>query len=128
MQDAETLLAHRAADIWNVRLGKCGGLLASHALVERADAEGITCQLGVMVGETGILGAAGRLFAASHPGLTHLELDTSGNAAADVVQGAPATLTANRLTVDASGPGLGIEVDEARVESLRADVSLAEEH
>jgi muconate cycloisomerase len=125
LQDAETLIAHRAANVWNVRLGKCGGLLASHALVERARADAISCQLGVMVGETGILGVAGRLFAASHSDLTHLELDTSGNASADVLRGLPATLTDHRLRVDASGPGLGIDVDEARVESLRAEESAA---
>jgi L-Ala-D/L-Glu epimerase / N-acetyl-D-glutamate racemase len=125
LQDAETLIAHRAAAFWNVRLGKCGGLLASHALVERAHANAISCQLGVMVGETGILGAAGRLFAASHSDLTHLELDTSGNASADVLRGAPAILADHRLIVGASGPGLGIEVDEARVESLRAEKAAA---
>jgi muconate cycloisomerase len=126
MQDAEALLAQNAADVWNVRLGKCGGLLASHALVERARVHGITCQLGVMVGETGVLGAAGRLFAASHADLTHLELDTSGNASADVLHEPPAALVDHRVAVDATRPGLGIDVDEARVESLRADVSLAE--
>jgi muconate cycloisomerase len=125
LQDAETLIAHRATDVWNVRLGKCGGLLASHVLVERARAAAISCQLGVMVGETGILGAAGRLFAASHSDLTHLELDTSGNATADVVRGAPATLTDHRLIVDTSSPGLGIDVDEARVESFRAEEAAA---
>jgi L-Ala-D/L-Glu epimerase len=121
MEDAETLIAHRATGVWNVRLGKCGGLLAAHALVERAHANDISCQLGVMVGETGILGVAGRLFAASHSALTHLELDTSGNATKDVLRGVPATLTGDRLTVDASRPGLGIDVDEVLVESLRAE-------
>ena len=74
-----------------------------------------------MVGETSILGVAGRLFAASHPDLTHLEMDTSGNASADVLRGPPAVLTEHRLIADASRPGLGIEVDEAMVESLRVE-------
>ncbi len=47
----------------NIRLSKCGGFLNSLAMVDRARAAGLGIQLGCMVGETGILAAAGRRLA-----------------------------------------------------------------
>jgi L-Ala-D/L-Glu epimerase len=62
LSDAEQLIASRAADIFNIRLGKNGGLLASRRLVQRARAAGIGVHLGTMVGETGVLSTASALF------------------------------------------------------------------
>jgi muconate cycloisomerase len=116
--DAAALLDHDAVDAWNIRLGKCGGLLASRQLVLRARTAGIACQLGTMVGESGILAAAGRLFAAAHADLFHLELDTSGNTTSTIVR--DHLMKGDRVGVDPHLPGLGFVLDEDAVDRLRA--------
>ena len=61
-QDAERLIAADAVDVFNLRLGKNGGFLASRRLVELARSHRLGLHLGTMVGETGILSAAGEIF------------------------------------------------------------------
>jgi L-Ala-D/L-Glu epimerase / N-acetyl-D-glutamate racemase len=63
VDDLRRVIAERAADGINVRLGKCGGLLASKELVDLARAAGLQCGLGTLVGETGILSRAADVFA-----------------------------------------------------------------
>src|SRR4029078_10196874 len=62
MDDARKILESQAADIFNIRLGKCGGLLASRRLVQLAHRENLDCHLGTLVGETGILSHAREIF------------------------------------------------------------------
>ena len=62
LDDAERLVSEGAADIFNVRLGKNGGLLASRQVVELARRSGIELHLGTMVGETGVLSRASEVF------------------------------------------------------------------
>jgi muconate cycloisomerase len=71
-QDAETLASLGACQVFNLRLSKCGGILAAARMYEIGRQQGISAQLGCQVGETGILAAAGRQFAASRK-LLHLE-------------------------------------------------------
>jgi L-alanine-DL-glutamate epimerase-like enolase superfamily enzyme len=61
-EDGMRLIQHRAADIFNIRVGKCGGLLPSLQLVRLAYDNGLKCQLGTLVGETGILMRAAEIF------------------------------------------------------------------
>lgn len=119
LDDARALLAHGAADVWNVRVGKCGGLLAAEELLDLARENSIACHLGVMVGETGILGTAGRLLAACRTDLQHLEFDESGNATEDVLRVPLARISGLRAPPPPLHPGLGFEVDVAVVERLR---------
>jgi len=63
LTDAETLIAQKACDIFNVRISKCGGLINAGRIHRRAVEAGLKCQLGAQVGETGLLSAAGRHFA-----------------------------------------------------------------
>lgn len=53
--DGESLIHEMAADIFNIRIAKCGGLLGSSRLLKLAQRAGLSCQLGTLVGETGIL-------------------------------------------------------------------------
>ncbi|MBN1256072.1 MAG: hypothetical protein JXA52_00040, partial [Planctomycetes bacterium] len=62
--DAEMLIKAEACDIFNIRLGKCGGYLGSLEILRLARAARLACQLGVLVGETSILTAAGQEFLA----------------------------------------------------------------
>jgi muconate cycloisomerase len=65
--DAEKLLAAKACDIFNIKISKCGGLLRSRAIAKLAAQSGINCQVGTHVGESELLGIAGRQLARSIP-------------------------------------------------------------
>jgi len=60
--DARRLKDLGVADILNIRISKCGGWIPSLRLAAYARREGIGIQLGCMVGETGVLSAAGLRF------------------------------------------------------------------
>ena len=53
--DAEAIVAAGAAQIFNVRPGKHGGVLGSLGVVARARAAGLGVHLGTLVGESGVL-------------------------------------------------------------------------
>jgi len=59
---AERLVRGGQVDLFNVRVSKNGGLVQSLRLAQLAHRSGLDFQLGCMVGETGILTAAGRVF------------------------------------------------------------------
>lgn len=118
LADAKRLVAAGAVDILNVRVGKCGGLLASLELIEYAREHNLGTNLGVMVGETGIAGTAGRLLAACAPDIRHREFDSSGNAELDVLHEPLAVIENNRAALPPLRPGLGYEVDATLVGSI----------
>jgi len=115
--DARRLLEAGACELWNLRVGKCGGLLATQALLQLAEAQGIRCSLGVLVGETAILGRAGQLLAACAPELWTLERDTSGSMQAG--SGIPLLpdLKSNHAEVENGLPGLGLRIDAEQLEA-----------
>ena len=69
----ERAVARGECDLFNLRLSKCGGFIPTLRLAQFAKAHGLACQLGCQVGETAVLSAAGRHFAASVGGLRFLE-------------------------------------------------------
>jgi muconate cycloisomerase len=73
MVDAQAAVALDACDLFNIRLSKCGGFLASLRLAAFAEEHGLGYQLGCHPGETGILSAAGRHWAASVADVRYLE-------------------------------------------------------
>jgi L-Ala-D/L-Glu epimerase len=73
MDDAEAAIAGHTCDLFNIRLSKCGGFLASLRLAARAHSAGLGYQLGCHPGETGILSAAGRHWALSVAGIRYAE-------------------------------------------------------
>jgi muconate cycloisomerase len=113
LEEAVTLAETRACDAFNIRISKCGGLLSSARVARVAAESGLACVVGAQVGESGILSAAGRHFAASLPGVRYVE----GSAGR--------LLLKEDLTVENvlpgwggrgrsfTGPGLGVHVNEA---------------
>lgn len=73
LADAERLIAAHAADIFNIRLGKHGGMLAAQQITRVAQRHGLSVHLGTMVGETGILTRATELFSRFVPGFDCLD-------------------------------------------------------
>ena len=64
LEDARALIELRACHVFNVRISKCGGLLGAGRIRDLGREAGINTMLGAHVGETAILAAAGRHFAA----------------------------------------------------------------
>jgi L-Ala-D/L-Glu epimerase len=62
-----------ACDYFNIRLSKCAGISGSLAIAQLARDAGIKVQVGAQVGETGVLSAAGRTFAAHLPEVAFAE-------------------------------------------------------
>ena len=73
MPDAKHVVETKSADIFNIRLSKCGGYIPSLRLAEFAHEHGLGYQLGCQVGESGMLSAAGRQFATTVSGLRYIE-------------------------------------------------------
>lgn len=61
-EDADILIKEKACDIFNIRLGKCGGFSGGRAVYEKMKQANLKCQIGVLVGETSILTAAQQEF------------------------------------------------------------------
>lgn len=73
LDQARRLIEIGACDYFNVRLSKNGGIAGSLAIAKLAQEAGIKMQVGAQVGETGILSAAARTFAAHLPALAFAE-------------------------------------------------------
>jgi muconate cycloisomerase len=73
LDQAHRLIELGACDCFNIRLSKNGGISGSLAIAKLAHEAGIKIQVGAQVGETGILSAAGRTFAAHLPALEFAE-------------------------------------------------------
>ena len=73
LDQARRLIAENACDVFNIRLSKNGGITGGLAIAKLAQQAGIKIQVGAQVGETGILSAAGRTFAAHVPSLVCAE-------------------------------------------------------
>jgi muconate cycloisomerase len=65
--DAEELLAVGSCGVWNLRIAKCGGLMSALRLARLAMANGVAVQVGSLVGETSLLGAAAMWLASALP-------------------------------------------------------------
>jgi L-alanine-DL-glutamate epimerase-like enolase superfamily enzyme len=73
LDDAREILSESAADIFNIRIAKCGGLFACKQLVSLAHNAGLSCHLGTLVGETGILMRAAEILGQRVSGFDFLE-------------------------------------------------------
>jgi muconate cycloisomerase len=116
LEDAQRLIHARAADIFNIRLGKCGGVLGSLRLVEQARANGVRCHLGTLVGETGILTRAAELFGRFVPGFDCLDGKNQNQLLLreDILEDPSQAVNGPVLAT-----GLGVKVSIERLRALR---------
>lgn len=112
LADAERIAALGAADVFNVRLGKLGGMVRSRRIVEVARAHGIDVHLGTMVGETGILTRATEVFATRVAGFDCLDGKGQNHhlLSQDVLVTSPAP-----FELDPDEPGLGVSVAREKI-------------
>lgn len=73
LDDARRLVDAGAVDVFNVRLGKMGGMLAAAEICAYARASSVEVSLGTMVGETGVLSRASERFGRCVPGFDYLD-------------------------------------------------------
>ncbi len=109
--DAEQAAAQAACDLFNLRLSKCGGYIPSLQLARFAVRAGLGYQLGCQVGETAILSAAGRHFAASVRGLRYVEGSYDRHLVREALGTADLTFGWGGWAPALAGPGLGMTVD-----------------
>jgi len=119
--DAERAWEGQWCDLFNLRLSKCGGFIPSLRLAQFARGKGLGYQLGCQIGESAILSAAGRHFAAAVRDLRYLEgsydrhLVREALGTRDITFGwggwAPALIESGR-------GGLGIDIDMAALERV----------
>jgi muconate cycloisomerase len=116
-EDALQLASLGACQVFNIRLSKCGGLLAAARIYEIARSKGIGAQLGCQVGETGILAAAGRHFAVSRP-LLYLEGSYSKYLLEEDIVNEPVEFARGGVAKRLEGPGLGVSVNQKALQRL----------
>jgi L-Ala-D/L-Glu epimerase / N-acetyl-D-glutamate racemase len=109
-RDALRAVRLRACDLINIKLMKCGGLLAALTLDAVAETAGIGCQVGTMV-ESSVASAAGLHLALALHNAATVEMGGPIMLAEDV-SGLGAYYERDRVTVP-DGPGLGVEPDGA---------------
>jgi L-alanine-DL-glutamate epimerase-like enolase superfamily enzyme len=113
LSDAQLLAEMGACDILNVRLAKCGGISGSLKMVEIARENSMKCQLGCLVGETSILGAAGRHFATVIPDLIHVEGSYNRHLLKMDIAHPRMGFGPNGFARPLDGYGLGVHLDES---------------
>jgi len=121
LEDARSLVATAACGGFNLRISKCGGLLAALRIYSFARASEIPCQLGCQVGETGILSAAGRHFAARTPDLLFVEGSFNRYVLAEDIVREDLTFGTWGLAPVLNSPGLGVTVDQSQLQRYCQD-------
>jgi L-alanine-DL-glutamate epimerase-like enolase superfamily enzyme len=116
--DAQAAVANRTADLLNVRLSKCGGILPSLRIIALAQRFGLGVQLGCHPGETSLLSAAGRHVASRVAGLRYVEGSYDGHILASNLTRRDMTFGYGGRARPLRGPGLGVEVDRDLLEGL----------
>jgi L-alanine-DL-glutamate epimerase-like enolase superfamily enzyme len=114
--DAERAVADGTCDLFNIRLSKCGGFIPSLRLVQFARRHNLGCQLGCQIGETALLSAAGRHFAASVAGLRYLEGSYDRHLVREPLGTRDITFRWGGWAPALPGPGLGVTVDGPALE------------
>lgn len=118
MVDAQAAVAQDACDLFNIRLSKCGGFLASLRLAAFANTHKIGYQLGCHPGETGILSAAGRHWAASVARIRYLEGSYDRHLFLRLVTNEDVTFGYGGRAPALAAPGLGVTIATAGLSEL----------
>ena len=118
----DRLIAQQACTAINVRISKCGGLVASYNRCRQALDAGLTLQVGCQVGESSVLSAAQLLLLAAVQDVTYAEgcfghRLLNHDPASPLLQfgygGRPPALP--------TAPGLGVIIDEAVLRQATSD-------
>ena len=117
-EDAQHLIDGRACDVFNIRVSKCGGLLAAREIAELGIASELRMQVGAQIGETSLLSAAGRHLAAHLSSVESVEGSFGTYFLVEDVTAEPVMFGLGGWGDVQFGPGLGVEVDGEVVDRL----------
>jgi len=122
MQDARTLVHFQAADVFSIYIGKAGGIGPAKQIIEFAQAAGIKCTIGSNL-ELGVASAAMIHLGMAARGITPEEFpcDIIGPFyyETDVVREPLPIAPGKAASAVPARPGLGVELDEEKVNRLR---------
>ena len=127
MEDAKRAIEEGYGDIFNIRISKNGGIINSLRIYKLAEENGIDCQIGCMVGESGILSAAGAQLAHMVPRLTFLEGSYGTHLLSEDVTeqkmtfGVGASLNSVRRRLNPLG--LGVDINSTRLNKYLKNIS-----
>jgi len=121
-RDAAIIAKEGAADILNIKLAKCGGVLNARVIARVAEANGLSCMIGCG-GESGIGISAALHFALSAKNVKYVDLD-SDLLLAKRIEEPETPLTEGGRRLPSNLPGLGIK--ELKMELLGAPVAVYE--
>jgi L-Ala-D/L-Glu epimerase len=119
--DADAAIARETCDLFNIRLSKCGGFLASLRLAAMAHSAGLGYQLGCHPGESGILSAAGRHWACSVANVRYVEGSYDRYLFRRLLTHEDVTFGFGGRGAAITAPGLGVTVDDAVLRELTTD-------
>lgn len=118
MIDAEQAVSDQTCDLFNLRISKCGGFIATLKLAQFAAKHSLGYQLGCQVGETAILSSAGRHFATRVAGIRFLEGSYDRYLVQESLATRDITFGWGGWARPLPGPGLGIHVDPEALERV----------
>jgi muconate cycloisomerase len=127
LADAQALVRTKACDVFSIYIGKAGGIGPAKTIADFAAAQAIACTIGSNL-ELGVGAAAQLHLAAAHAAITSDEYpcDIIGpHYYEDDILKRPLDLASGRA-IPASQPGLGVELDDAKVEKHRVHSIAAE--
>jgi len=120
LSDARALVRAKACDVFSIYIGKAGGIGPAKAIADFALSDGIACTIGSNL-ELGIGSAAMLHLACAHRGITPdlYPCDIIGPLfyEDDILQFPLSAGTGHVVPTDR--PGLGVDVDEAKIEKYR---------
>jgi muconate cycloisomerase len=118
VEEAELLIRQGGCGLFNLRVSKLGGLVPSQRVAQLAGDSGVRLQVGCQVGESSLLSAAGRLFAATLPGYEALEGSYGTRLLESDVTNEPMEFGPGGEAVVQQGSGLGVAVSPHRLAPL----------
>jgi muconate cycloisomerase len=116
--DATRAIERQTADLFNVRLSKCGGIGPTLRIVALAQRAGLGVQLGCHPGETGLLSAAGRHVASLVRGFRWLEGSYDRHVLAENLTTRDVSFYLHGFAPPLRGPGLGVDVNPEALERM----------
>jgi muconate cycloisomerase len=125
--DAIRSIEDGTADLFNVRLSKCGGIVPTLRIAALAQRSGLGVQLGCHPGETGLLSAAGRHVASNVRGFRYVEGSYDRHVLAENVTTRNLSFHPWGWAPPLRGPGLGVDVDPVALDRMtvrHAEVTL----
>jgi muconate cycloisomerase len=116
--DAVHAVENRTADLFNVRLSKCGGIIPTLRIIALAHRSGVGVQLGCHPGESGLLSAAGRHVASNVRGLRYVEGSYDNHILTRNLTLDDLTFGYGGWAPPLVGPGLGVSVDRPLLDEI----------